>query len=119
MTKSESPQMDPRCPLGLKDFPRTPCPLALDRLKWLQAHQGNISHIAEQERTGDCPYAIRDSQSNYCFFAYMDKNGDVEHSAVQVAELCQLTQAAVAGALDRAQKFLKKTELLDQIRGDE
>ena len=108
--------MDPRCPLGLSDFPTSVCPLAIERLRHLENESGNVSHQKESRLPG-CDYYIKDKDSNYCFFAYINQNKDKEHSTIEIAEKLSITQAAVYSGLNRGLEKVQ-TEVVDMIRGD-
>lgn len=100
-------KMDSRCPLGLKDFPVSACPLAVERLRCLENESGNISHLKESKLPG-CDFYIKDRDSNYCFFVYIYNNRDKEHSTIQIAEKLGITQAAVYSGHNRGVEKIGK-----------
>lgn len=113
-----SREMDPRCPLGLTKFPTTPCPLAVKRLERLKRLQGQGQHLQEQDWTDDCPYAIADKNSCYCFFSYIRAHEGESHDIVRISELLLVTQPSVYSAVARAQESIKSGDLLDLLKGD-
>jgi hypothetical protein len=110
-------RMDFRCPLALLDFPKTICPLAVERLQALKEQKGNVLHHQEDEM-GGCPHYINDKESNYCFFKYIHDNEGKIHSNVETADKMMLTQASIYSAYTRGLEFLSESDLINDLKED-
>lgn len=106
--------LDDRCPLGLKSFPTSVCPLAAERLRALR----NAPNDPKSDTVG-CDWYLNDSASNYCFFAFVHQNEGQGHETIEIASLLHATQASVYSNLSKAIEKVTAAGLGDVLMGDE
>lgn len=96
-----------RCPLRLKEFPETPCPLAVQKIK-------AIKYKEEHSKKG-CQWYILHPMSCFCFFKYMELYGkNKEHIEEDIASMLLISIEEVNDTLDECKEVLiEETELKD------
>lgn len=110
-----SSKMDPRCPRGLKQCPKTFCPLAVQRLKAIKYSNKDLTEEEEAALPG-CGWAISSQMHNYCFFSYISEERDTPLSDVEIAHLTGTSVADVKVAEKAALEKLKKDEAFVEIK---
>lgn len=86
--------MDKRCIRSLKDYPDSPCYLAVMRLKQLRAADHDLTE-AEEAKLSGCPWALNSQCANYCFFSYCAKIADGNLSDIEIASMLNMSTEAV------------------------
>jgi hypothetical protein len=104
--------MDPRCPLGLKGFPKKDCHLAVERLDALKQKPGVETNVG-------CDWYIRSPRSHYCFFAYMSNNEGQSHETIDIARLLASTQASVYSSLTKAIESVREAGVGELLLGED
>lgn len=74
------------CPRKLEKLPNTHCPLAVESIEAIKAGQPDKV---------TCPFFVNDMHSNYCFWKYMDEDGEAIDSARRIAQLNVMQEAEV------------------------
>jgi hypothetical protein len=76
--------MDHRCPLKRTSLPEKPC------------HHGRRAiDFARRGKKGGCPWFVASQESNYCFFALMEKEGNRPIESGRVASLLLIDDSEV------------------------
>lgn len=96
--------MDQRCPRKLKEHPCAPCQ---EGKKAIDA--------ARKGKVGGCPWFVSDSESNYCFFKYMDDDGR-SIPTHRIARLQMIDDSEVKRVI---QSFRRKVPWLFQVENPE
>jgi len=123
MSKKLQQKMDHRCPLKLKDFPKSTCPLAVQRLKALRFAGRELTEEEESHLSG-CSWAVQHQMANYCFFKYMEdfSSQDKQPSDMEVAHLCMVSIDTVKKVERKGLAKLREGERFKEIAdiyGDE
>lgn len=74
------------CPRKLEKLPSTHCPLAVESIEAIKAGQPDKV---------TCPFFVNDMHSNYCFWKFMDEDGEAIDSARRIAQLNVMQEAEV------------------------
>lgn len=85
------------CPRKLDKLPATACPLAVESIEAIKAGQ--------PEKV-TCPFFVNDLHSNYCFWKFMDEDGEAIDSARRLAQLNVMQEAEVKEIVGRAGEIL-------------
>jgi hypothetical protein len=107
--KKKKNEIMSRCPLGLKEYPTTPCPMAIQRIK---AIKYNI--IIDEKNMPGCPWWILDSSSCYCFWYYINVfQKDKEANVSEIAASLMLSNEEVEEIISDNINKLKEDEVFD------
>jgi len=85
------------CPRKLDKLPTTACPLAVESIEAIKAGQ--------PEKV-TCPFFVNDLHSNYCFWKFMDEDGEAIDSARRLAQLNVMQEAEVKDIINRTGEIL-------------
>jgi hypothetical protein len=85
------------CPRKLDKLPTTACPLAAESIEAIKAGQ--------PEKV-TCPFFVNDLHSNYCFWKFMDEDGEAIDSARRLAQLNVMQEAEVKDIVNRTAEIL-------------
>jgi hypothetical protein len=85
------------CPRKLDKLPATACPLAVESIEAIKAGQ--------PEKV-TCPFFVNDLHSNYCFWKFMDEDGEAIDSARRLAQLNVMQEAEVKDIVNRTGEIL-------------
>ena len=85
------------CPRKLDRLPTTACPLAAESIEAIKAGQ--------PEKV-TCPFFVNDLHSNYCFWKFMDEDGEAIDSARRLAQLNVMQEAEVKDIVNRTAEIL-------------
>jgi hypothetical protein len=85
------------CPKKLDKLPTTACPLAVESIEAIKAGQ--------PEKV-TCPFFANDLHSNYCFWKFMDEDGEAIDSARRLAQLNVMQEAEVKDIINRTGEIL-------------
>ena len=85
------------CPRKLDKLPTTACPLAAESIEAVKAGQ--------PEKV-TCPFFVNDLHSNYCFWKFMDEDGEAIDSARRLAQLNVIQEAEVKDIVNRTAEIL-------------
>ena len=85
------------CPRKLDKLPTTACPLAVESIEAIKAGQ--------PEKV-TCPFFVNDLHSNYCFWRFMDEDGEAIDSARRLAQLNVMQEAEVKDIINRTGEIL-------------
>lgn len=103
MTKQQT-RFQQTCPRKLEKLPNTQCPLAVESIEAIKAGQ--------PEKV-TCPFFINDMHSNYCFWKYMDEDGEALDSARRIAQLSVMQEAEVKEIINKIPEILKLVDAED------
>ena len=92
------------CPRKLEKFPNTPCPLAAESIEAIKSGQ--------PEKV-TCPFFVNDMHSNYCFWKFMDEDGEAIDSARRIAQLNVMQEAEVKEMISRIPEILSSIDSED------
>lgn len=92
------------CPRKLEKFPSTHCPLAVESIEAIKAGQ--------PEKV-TCPFFVNDMHSNYCFWKYMDEDGEALDSARRIAQLNVMQEAEVKEIISKIPEILESVDAED------
>jgi hypothetical protein len=106
--------MDCRCPRKLKDSPTEYCPLAVQRLRWLES-LGREATEKEEEAAPGCPWAIRNHDFMFCFFKKMEEIQD-PMSDIQIAHSLGISEQTMKKTKDRAIAKLRTKKMFVQMK---
>lgn len=107
--------MDARCPLKLKEYPTSFCPMAVLRLKALKRLDATPTE-KEEDRLPGCPYSINHQQSCYCFFKYARDYLAKEVPHYEIAHLLGISEEEVYLIEKSAIDKFKNNKAIDQIK---
>ena len=85
------------CPRKLDKLPTTACPLAVESIEAIKAGQ--------PEKV-TCPFFVNDLHSNYCFWKFMDEDGEAIDSARRLAQLNVMQEAEVKDIINRTGEII-------------
>jgi hypothetical protein len=106
--------MDKRCPMMLKEYPTTFCPMAVIRLKAVKNLEYFPSEEEESKLPG-CSYSINHQQSCYCWFKYARDYLTKDTPHHEIAHLLNIPEDEVyaieANALEKVRKSAEVEEL--------
>jgi hypothetical protein len=107
--------MDPRCPLGLEEYPESWCKLAVLRLKSIK--NSNIKELteADEAKMPGCPWAVFDQYSHYCFFQYIKEKQDSPASESELLAMLGISSQQIKLAEQRAVAKYKQSSLYNDI----
>lgn len=88
------------CPRKLDKLPATACPLAVESIEAIKAGQ--------PEKV-TCPFFVNDLHSNYCFWKFMDEDGEAIDSARRLAQLNVMQEAEVKEIIANTAKTILKS----------
>lgn len=106
--------MDSRCPMQLKEYPTTFCPMAVIRLKAVKSAE---SFPSEEEEAGmpGCDFAINHQQSCYCWFRYARDYLSRETSHYEIAHLLNIPEEEVVAIEVAAMEKVKRSAQISEI----
>lgn len=85
------------CPRKLDKFPNTACPLAIESIEAIKS--GQSEKIT-------CPFYVNDMHSNYCFWKFMDEDGEPIDSARRIAQLNVMQESEVKEMVNKIPQIL-------------
>lgn len=88
------------CPRKLDKLPTTACPLAVESIEAIKAGQ--------PEKV-TCPFFVNDLHSNYCFWKFMDEDGEAIDSARRLAQLNVMQEAEVKDIINRTGEIISNS----------
>lgn len=88
------------CPRKLDRLPSTHCPLAVESIEALKA--GQLDKVT-------CPFFVNDLYSNYCFWKFMDEDGEAIDSARRIAQLNVMQEAEVKDIINRTGEIISSS----------
>ncbi len=92
------------CPRNLEKFPNTACPLAVESIEAIKG--GQPEKIT-------CPFFVNDMHSNYCFWRFMDEDGEAIDSARRIAQLNVMQETEVKAIINKIPKILESVDSED------
>jgi hypothetical protein len=88
------------CPRKLEKLPSAHCPLAVESIEAIKA--GQPDRVT-------CPFFVNDMHSNYCFWKFMDEDGEAIDSARKIAHLNVMQETDVKEIIANTAKIISNT----------
>ena len=105
-----------RCVLKRDELPKTWCPSAVNRLKWIRG-LGHEPSEEEEATAAFCPWAIDNQLAGYCWFRYeaqqMSENAVPDND---IAAALNISVDTVKKTTDRAIAKIKDSKEIKEIR---
>lgn len=88
------------CPRKLDKFPSTVCPLAVESIDAIKS--GQYDKVT-------CPFFVNDLHSNYCFWKFIDEDGEAIDSIRRIAQLSVMQESEVKEILNKIDEIVLNT----------
>lgn len=95
------------CPRKLEKFPSSVCPLAVESIEAVK--NGQFDKIT-------CPFFVNDMQSNYCFWKFMDEDGEAIDSARRIAQLNIMQESEVKEIINKTSETVAKNVATEDVQ---
>jgi hypothetical protein len=107
--------MDKRCPMRLKEYPTSFCPMAVIRLKAIKGLEKFPTEEEEAKLPG-CSYSINHQQSCYCWFKYARDYLTKEVPYHEIAHLLNIPEDEVIALEQSALEKVKGSSEVVEIK---
>ena len=115
-SKTKNNKFCEACPLKRETLPSNgPCHMAVDRLRWMDSLERDPTEEEESQAPG-CPWYIRNSRANYCYFLHESK-GLPPLNDIEIGKLLNLSTEIVKDTWDKTNRSLSKNKNMIEMVG--